>query len=76
MKKTNMYPLSVKQWNPWVGCKYNCIYYESSFQRQLKRWGKEKCPLCYEYKPHAHRETERPNQIHNRQEFLGKKVKR
>lgn len=56
MKKTNMYPLSVKQWNPFCGCMHKCVYCESSFQRQLKRCGKEKCPLCYEYKPHAHPE--------------------
>lgn len=51
-----MYPLSVKQWNPWVGCKHKCIYCESSFQAQLKRWAKTKCKLCYEYEPHSHSE--------------------
>lgn len=54
--KTNMYPLSVRQWNPRVGCKHHCSYCESSFQRQLKRWAKQKCKLCYEYEPHGHPE--------------------
>lgn len=56
MKKTNMYRLSRKQWNPWAGCLHNCIYCGSSFQAQLKRWAKQKCKLCYEYKPHPHPE--------------------
>ena len=27
-KKTSMYELSVKQWNPSVGCKFDCVYCE------------------------------------------------
>lgn len=54
--KRNMYSLSRKQWNPWVGCNYRCVYCERSFQAQLKRWAKQKCKLCYEYTPHAHPE--------------------
>jgi len=50
----NMYPLSVKQWNPFVGCKHHCSYCKPSFQAQLKRWAKSNCRLCYEFKPHIH----------------------
>ena len=55
-KKSNMYKLSVKQWNPFVGCEHKCIYCPSSFQGQLKRWAKKNCCKCYEFTPHAHRE--------------------
>ena len=51
-----MYPLSVKQWNPWVGCRHNCVYCKPSFQAQLKRWAKDKCELCYRFEPHPHPE--------------------
>lgn len=55
-KKNNMYKLSVKQWNPFVGCRYDDIYCEGSFKRQLKRWakGKGKCPECVRFEPHEH----------------------
>jgi len=56
MKKSNMYPLSVKQWNPWCGCLHGCVYCPSSFQAQLKRWAKKKCSDCYTFKPHKHPE--------------------
>ena len=52
----NMYKLSVKQWNPYVGCLHNCIYCEASFQAQLKRWAKKSCSNCYKFIPHAHPE--------------------
>ena len=55
-KKNNMYELSVGQWSPFAGCKHDCIYCKSSFQRQLKRWAKKNCPGCYEFVPHAHPE--------------------
>ena len=51
-----MYPLSVKQWNPWVGCRHNCVYCKPSFQAQLRRWAKDNCELCYRFKPHPHPE--------------------
>jgi len=53
-KKNNMYELSVKQWNPFVGCEHDCIYCKSSFQRQLKRWAKGQgdCPECANFEPH------------------------
>ena len=50
----NMYP-DTKTWNPFVGCRFNCIYCEKSFKRQLKRvaWNIG-CQSCYEYEPHEH----------------------
>lgn len=56
MQKTNMYKLSVMQWNPWVGCEHHCVYCESSFQAQLKRWAKKHCSDCYNFTPHPHPE--------------------
>lgn len=55
-KKTNMYKLSVKQWNPFVGCKHDCKYCRSSFQAQLKRWAAKNCEKCENFVPHKHRE--------------------
>jgi len=55
-KKTNMYNLSVKQWNPFTGCEHNCKYCKSSFRTQLNRWAKKNCPKCYSYVPHTHPE--------------------
>lgn len=54
MKQTNMYELSVMQWNPFVGCEYNCKYCEKSFQAPLKRFSN--CPECNKYIPHNHPE--------------------
>lgn len=54
--KPNMYKLSIKQWNPFVGCKHDCIYCKSSFQAQLKRWAKKHCSDCYKFIPHQHPE--------------------
>ena len=54
MKQKNMYPLSVKQWNPFVGCHFNCIYCYTSFRRQIKRFSKNKCNNCYNFLPHTH----------------------
>lgn len=48
-----MYSDSVKQWNVFVGCKFDCIYCQPSFQRQMKRQ-KHRCKQCYNYKPHFH----------------------
>jgi len=58
----NMYLDSVKQWNCFVGCKFNCIYCKKSFQAQMKRQkpmidknGKKRgCQQCYDYEPHFH----------------------
>lgn len=48
-----MYGDSVKQWNVFVGCSYNCTYCEKSFKAQMKRQ-KQNCLLCYQYVPHVH----------------------
>jgi len=56
MKNNNMYAYSVKQWNPFVGCEYDCLYCKTSFQAQLKRYGKKNCSSCYQYIPHTHPE--------------------
>lgn len=58
-KKSNMYELSLKQWNPFVGCGFDCSYCKSSFQRQAKRQ-KQRCMKCYKYTPHTH-----PNRLNN-----------
>ena len=52
-KQSNMYSASRKQWNPFVGCKFDCSYCGSSFQRQAKRQ-KKNCMKCYRYTPHTH----------------------
>ncbi|WP_456478238.1 DUF5131 family protein [Geoglobus ahangari] len=52
----------VKTWNPYVGCKFDCVYCKPSFQRQAKR-RKKWCELCYRYKPHFH--PERLNRVPN-----------
>jgi len=44
-----------KTWNPFVGCKFHCIYCKPSFQQQLKRQ-KHRCLRCYYYIPHLHEE--------------------
>jgi hypothetical protein len=51
---TNMYTLSIGQWNPFVGCGFNCVYCQNSFQAQLKRWAKGNCEQCYTFTPHTH----------------------
>lgn len=55
----NMYGDSVKQWNVFVGCYYDCFYCEKSFKAQMKRQ-KHNCKRCYDYIPHFH--PERLNQ--------------
>ena len=42
-------------WNPFKGCRFDCIYCEPSFQRQAKRQ-KHNCMDCYNYVPHPHPE--------------------
>lgn len=63
-KKTNMYNLSVKQWNPFVGCEHECVYCKNSFQRQLKRWAKGQgdCPECAKFEPHYEKHLQRLEQ--------------
>jgi len=55
MATNNMYSRSVYQWNPFVGCKFDCVYCKSSFQAQAKRQ-KHRCIKCYNYEPHEHPE--------------------
>ena len=51
---SNMYP-NTKTWNPFVGCRFDCVYCEPSFKRQLKRVAfKIKCTKCFDYVPHLH----------------------
>jgi hypothetical protein len=46
-----------KTYNPFIGCKFDCIYCKKSFKRVLKRVGLNiKCILCYNYVPHTHPE--------------------
>ncbi|MCE9612938.1 MAG: phage Gp37/Gp68 family protein [Lentisphaerae bacterium] len=52
-KSSNMYRRSVKQWNPFVGCRFDCSYCKTSFQAQAKRQ-KHNCIRCYNYEPHEH----------------------
>jgi len=53
MASKNMYQLSVKQWNPFVGCHFDCSYCKPSFQAQAKRQ-KHNCMECYDFRPHIH----------------------
>lgn len=55
MTNNNMYE-NTKTWNPFKGCKYDCVYCKPSFQRQSKRWGKGNCQDCYDFTPHFHEE--------------------
>lgn len=56
---TYMYE-DTKTWNPFKGCKFDCIYCKKSFQLQAKRQ-KNRCMKCYNYEPHFH--PERLNKI-------------
>ena len=49
---SNMYA-GAETWNPFQGCGFDCVYCESSFQRQAKRQ-KQRCEKCYDYTPHCH----------------------
>jgi len=42
-------------WNPFKGCRFDCVYCEPSFKRQAKRQ-KRNCLDCYDYLPHEHPE--------------------
>lgn len=53
--KTGMYQKSVKQWNPFQGCGFDCVYCEKSFKAQAKRL-MHRCMKCYQYVPHEHPE--------------------
>ncbi len=55
MLQKNMYVKSAMQWNPFVGCEFDCEYCRTSFKAQKKRQ-KHLCQACYEYAPHNHPE--------------------
>ena len=50
--KGNVYA-DTQTWNPFKGCRFNCVYCGPTFQRQSKRqmhsWDK-----CYNYEPNCH----------------------
>lgn len=50
-----MYLDSIKQWNVFVGCKFNCVYCKRSFQAQMRRQI-HNCVKCGNYEPHFHPE--------------------
>jgi len=54
--ESRMYADSAGSINFFVGCNFDCAYCRPSFQRQMKRWGKNNCQDCYNYKPHSHLE--------------------
>lgn len=54
-ERANMYEDSKKQWGIFVGCFFNCVYCEKSFQAQMKRQ-RQNCEECYNYIPHFHEE--------------------
>ena len=49
---SNMYA-EAQTWNPFKGCRFDCVYCRPSFQRQSKRQ-KQLCLDCYNYVPHCH----------------------
>jgi len=60
-KKTRMYS-NTKTWNPFKGCKYDCVYCKVSFQALNKRLD---CEQCKSYIPHYHVERLYPEKIPN-----------
>lgn len=44
-----------KTWNPFKGCRFDCVYCKPSFQLQAKRQ-KRNCSECFDYTPHQHPE--------------------
>lgn len=53
-QESHMYA-DAKTWNPFKGCRFDCIYCKPSFQQQSKRQ-QHICSKCYDYKPHCHEE--------------------
>lgn len=59
--KNRMYK-NTKTWNPFKGCRFDCVYCEPSFKRQAKRQ-MHNCTDCYNYVPHYHPERLKPSKI-------------
>ena len=51
----NMYRASMAQFNPFMGCRFDCKYCGPSFQAQAKRQ-KRRCLSCHAFAPHEHPE--------------------
>ena len=49
-------------WNPFKGCRFDCVYCIPSFQKQAKRQ-KNNCEECHDYFPHMHPERLNPEKI-------------
>jgi hypothetical protein len=50
-------PKDTKSWNPFVGCKFDCVYCKYSYKKLLQWNGRVfHCPRCVAYKPHTHPE--------------------
>lgn len=53
-KKSRMYEVNgerVRTWNPFAGCKHECVY---CYAREQAKRRKNKCDKCYNFEPHAH----------------------
>lgn len=58
-----MYP-ETRTWNPFLGCRYDCVYCESSFKKVLKWIARRNlCQDCRDYRPHYHPERLRTARI-------------
>ena len=63
MKRDRMYK-DTKTWNPFIGCRYQCIYCKPSFQKVVAWIGRlHDCKKCQAYEPHVH--SERLDRIPN-----------
>jgi hypothetical protein len=48
---------NTKSWNPFVGCRFECVYCKPSFQNLIAWIGRmRKCEQCKNYSPHEHPE--------------------
>ena len=48
-------PKDTTAWNPFVGCKFDCVYCEDSYKPLLRLNGiRHHCPRCVAYDPHTH----------------------